>query len=132
MRYCPYCHRLSLGQPLYCRFCSRSYDVRICRSCHSVNDLDVLVCGNCGGRDFSEPAGSSPFWLVLVRVFFWIFLVFGLIKFLFLNFELIAGFIIILGFLYLSYLYLLPCAQRLIKQILKAVKDGIGNNQRRE
>ncbi len=135
MRYCLYCKRINAGQPLYCQFCAHSFDVRICRSCRHINDPEVLACGNCGGRDFSEPAGSSPPWLVFLKIFFWFFIIFlllGLIRVLLLNFIALSGFIIILVFLYLGYLSLPELLQGLIRRTLKAIKDCICNKQRRE
>ena len=63
MRYCLNCNRITAGQPLFCNFCGRSYDVKLCPSRH-VNPRSAEVCSECGARDFSTPAPTVPLWLI--------------------------------------------------------------------
>src|SRR5438067_616744 len=55
MRYCNNCHRLIPGDPLFCHFCGRSFDVKLCPHRH-VNPRIAQVCTECGSRDLSTPA----------------------------------------------------------------------------
>ncbi|HEY2933124.1 MAG TPA: hypothetical protein VGK99_15385 [Acidobacteriota bacterium] len=57
MRYCNNCHRITEGDPLFCQFCARSYDVKLCPHRH-VNPRIADVCSECGSRDLSTPAPS--------------------------------------------------------------------------
>ncbi len=36
MRYCNQCHRITAGEPLFCNFCGRSYDFKLCP--HSASE----------------------------------------------------------------------------------------------
>lgn len=42
------------GKPLFCNFCGRSYDLKLCPRLH-VNPRHAEVCSQCGSRDFSTP-----------------------------------------------------------------------------
>jgi hypothetical protein len=65
MRYCYYCNRITQGEPLFCNFCGRSYDVELCPRLHK-NPRIAQVCGQCGSRDLSIPAPKAPIWLSVV------------------------------------------------------------------
>ena len=54
MRYCTHCRHVTAGQPLFCIFCGRTYDVRLCPRLH-VNPRRAEVCAQCGSRDLSQP-----------------------------------------------------------------------------
>ena len=130
MRFCLHCQRLNPGHPVFCQFCGHSFEFRICRGCRHLNPPEVLACRQCGGRDFSEPAGLPPLWMVALKWSCWILLILllvGLVKFLFLNFELVASFVVILGFFYLAYSFLPEPGQGLVKRMLKAMKDLVFN-----
>lgn len=132
MRFCLYCQRLNPGHPVFCQFCGRSFEFRICRGCRHLNPPEVLACRRCGGRDFSEPAGLPPLWMVALKWSCWVLLILllvGLVKFLFLNFELVALFVVILGFFYLAYSFLPAPGQVLVKRTLKAMKDLVFNKR---
>jgi hypothetical protein len=79
MKYCYQCGRITAGEPLYCNFCGRSYDVKLCPRNH-VNPRVAEVCSQCGSREFSTPQPRvSVWWRILeflVRVFLGIFLVY--------------------------------------------------------
>ncbi len=62
MRYCFNCHRVTLGEPLYCTFCGRSYEEKLCPRSH-INPRHAEVCSQCGSRDLSTPAPRIPLWL---------------------------------------------------------------------
>jgi RNA polymerase subunit RPABC4/transcription elongation factor Spt4 len=62
MRYCPQCHRLTIGEPLYCNHCGSTFDAKLCPARH-LNPRNAEVCAQCGSRDLSTPAPRLPLWL---------------------------------------------------------------------
>lgn len=54
MRYCHQCNRITAGEPLFCNFCGRSYDLKLCPHRHP-NPRTAEVCSQCGSRDLSVP-----------------------------------------------------------------------------
>ncbi len=79
MKYCYQCGRITAGEPLYCNFCGRSYDVKLCPRNH-VNPRVADVCSQCGSREFSTPQPKvSVWWRILeflVRVVLGVFLIY--------------------------------------------------------
>ena len=64
MKYCFECGRMTAGEPLFCNFCGRSYDVKLCPR-HHVNPRVADVCSQCGSRELSTPHPKvSPLWKV--------------------------------------------------------------------
>lgn len=61
MKYCYNCNRITAGDPLFCNYCGRSYDAKLCSHKH-VNPRSAQACSQCGGRDFSTPQPKVPFW----------------------------------------------------------------------
>src|SRR5689334_14789249 len=130
MRYCLNCHRITAGEPLFCNYCGRSYDVRLCPSRH-VNPRTAEVCSECGSRDFSTPAPRTPIWLIpllwLVRVvpgvillLLSISLLFGVIQALISNQQLLFQLMLVgllLGFLWYLYMQLPSSIRRLFHTI---------------
>ena|ERR1700722_445026 len=62
MRYCPQCHRLTTGEPLYCNHCGATYDAKLCPARH-LNPRNAEVCAQCGSRDLTTPAPRLALWL---------------------------------------------------------------------
>lgn len=62
MRYCNQCHRITAGEPLFCNFCGRSYDFKLCPHRHP-NPRTADVCNQCGSRELSTPHPRVPLWL---------------------------------------------------------------------
>ena len=62
MRYCYHCNRITAGEPLFCNFCGRSYDIKLCARLHP-NPRAADVCSQCGSRDLSQPHPRVPFWM---------------------------------------------------------------------
>jgi Flp pilus assembly protein TadB len=62
MRYCNQCHRMTAGEPLFCNFCGRSYDFKLCPHRHP-NPRNAEVCSQCGSRELSVPHPHIPIWL---------------------------------------------------------------------
>jgi RNA polymerase subunit RPABC4/transcription elongation factor Spt4 len=79
MKYCYHCGRLTSGEPPFCQFCGRSYNVKLCPRQHA-NPRFADVCSQCGSRELSTPQPKvSPWWKVLeflLRILFGIVLVY--------------------------------------------------------
>lgn len=63
MRYCNQCHKITSGEPLFCNFCGRSYDFKLCPHRHP-NPRNADVCNQCGSRELSTPHPRVPFFLL--------------------------------------------------------------------
>ena len=78
MKYCYQCGRITAGEPLFCNFCGRSYDVKLCPR-HHANPRYADCCSECGSRELSTPQPKvSFFWRVLevlLRILFGVVLV---------------------------------------------------------
>ena len=59
MRFCTNCHRMTAGKPLFCNWCGRSFDIRLCPRMH-VNPRAAQVCAECGSRELSTPQPRVP------------------------------------------------------------------------
>jgi hypothetical protein len=73
MRYCPYCHRFSPGQPPICHFSGRTWYTRLCPRGHE-NPVDSRYCGTCGSTDLSTTAGRAPWLMLTMKAMAWLFL----------------------------------------------------------
>lgn len=138
MRYCNYCQRLTAGQPLFCQFCGRSFDVKLCPR-HHANPRTAEFCAECGSRELSTPAPRGNFGLsVLVRI---LGLIPGVVLlaatvFLFIAFIVtfaqsqqlqssVMALAVIVSALWLAYLYLPSFLKRLVRSGWQAVKRRI-------
>jgi len=65
MKYCYNCNRITSGTPLFCNFCARSYNVKLCPRKHS-NPRKAEACSQCGSRDLSTPQPKVP-WCAVIR-----------------------------------------------------------------
>jgi RNA polymerase subunit RPABC4/transcription elongation factor Spt4 len=74
MKYCYNCNRITTGDPLFCNFCGKSYNVKLCPRLH-VNPRTAEVCSQCGSRDLSTPQPKVPFWgrvlVALITLVLW-------------------------------------------------------------
>jgi hypothetical protein len=61
MKYCYECGRITGGEPLFCNFCGRSYDVKLCPR-HHANPRYADCCSQCGSRELSTPQPKVSFW----------------------------------------------------------------------
>jgi len=66
MRYCYNCNKITSGEPVYCNFCGRSYNVKRCGRGH-INPRSAEACSQCGSRDLSTPQPKTPFWVPVVE-----------------------------------------------------------------
>jgi hypothetical protein len=64
MKYCYECNKITHGEPLFCNFCGRSYNVKLCPRLHK-NPRSAQACSECGNRDLSVPAPKAPAWIAL-------------------------------------------------------------------
>jgi len=71
MNYCYNCGHITPGNPLYCNYCGRSYDVKLCPR-HHPNPRSADVCSQCGSRELSTPQPQVPamwkLFAILVRL----------------------------------------------------------------
>src|SRR2546421_9664902 len=71
VKFCYHCGRVTVGEPLFCNFCGRSYDVKLCPRLHP-NPRGTRVCSKCGSAELSTPQPRVPSWvkilLLLARV----------------------------------------------------------------
>ena len=65
MKYCYNCSRITLGEPLFCNFCGRSYDYKLCPR-HHKNPRAAHACSQCGSHELSTPSPPTP---VLLKPF---------------------------------------------------------------
>jgi hypothetical protein len=49
------------GDPLYCNFCGRSYDLKLCQR-HHQNPRIAEICSQCGSRELSTPQPKVSVW----------------------------------------------------------------------
>ncbi len=84
MKYCYECGRITAGEPVFCQFCGRSYDVKLCQR-HHPNPRNAEVCSQCGSRDLSTPQPKVSFWWhvfeVLVKVLLAVLLTYASLAF---------------------------------------------------
>jgi RNA polymerase subunit RPABC4/transcription elongation factor Spt4 len=84
MKYCYECGRITAGEPRYCQFCGRTYDVKLCPRRHE-NPRFAEVCSQCGSRELSTPQPKvSSLWKViefLVRVLVGLLIVYVVLSF---------------------------------------------------
>jgi hypothetical protein len=68
MKYCYNCNRITPGEPLFCNFCARSFNVKLCPRMH-VNGRNAEACSQCGSRDLSTPQPRVPLWAPILQFF---------------------------------------------------------------
>lgn len=73
MKYCYHCGHLTAGEPLFCNFCGRSYDLKLCPRRHP-NPRFADVCSQCGSRELSTPQPKVSFWWKVLAFLLQVFL----------------------------------------------------------
>jgi RNA polymerase subunit RPABC4/transcription elongation factor Spt4 len=66
VKFCFQCGRITPGDPLFCNYCGRSYDTKLCPRMHP-NPRRAEVCSRCGSRDFSTPQPLRPIWAPVLQ-----------------------------------------------------------------
>ena len=66
MKYCFNCGHRAAGEPLFCNFCGRSYNRKLCPRLHP-NPRRAQACSQCGSRDLSTPGPRLPWWAPLLE-----------------------------------------------------------------
>ncbi len=140
MRYCNHCRRITAGEPLFCNFCGRSYDAKLCPHKHP-NPRSAEVCSECGSRDLSMPHPKTPLWLsvliaglsilpgillLLVSVLFFL----SLIRVLISSQQLLFEFMLIglfLGFVWWLYMQLPHFLRRWVSRLFGKSDGGGGH-----
>jgi len=56
---------MTIGEPLFCNFCGRSYDHKLCPHRHA-NPRSAEICSQCGSRDLSTPHPRVPLFFALL------------------------------------------------------------------
>lgn len=137
MKYCYECGRLTAGEPLFCNFCGRSYDVKLCPHKHP-NPRSAEICSQCGSRDLSTPQPKvSGWWKVfafVVRVGLAVLLVgaslallLAIVQDLLTNPQLQGGFVgiaILLAVLWWMWSELPDWIRRAIRSVIKRKESG--------
>jgi hypothetical protein len=67
MRYCYNCNHITVGNPLFCNACGKSYNVKLCPRLHT-NPRTAEVCSQCGSRDLSTPQPRVPLWVPIAEL----------------------------------------------------------------
>lgn len=62
MKYCYHCDRVTVGEPLFCNFCGRSYDAKLCPKLHA-NPRGTHTCSQCGSTELSTPQPRVSIWV---------------------------------------------------------------------
>jgi len=133
MRYCNQCHRITTGEPLFCNFCGRSYDFKLCPHRHP-NPRNADICSQCGSRELSTPAPRTSLWIAplvklltilpgLALAVISILFVFALIQALLTNQALLFQAVLVglmLAFLWYLYTKLPHFLRRLISKLFKS------------
>jgi hypothetical protein len=68
MKYCYNCNRITPGEPLFCNFCGKSFNVKLCPRMHA-NPRSAEACSQCGSRDLSTPQPKVPLWAPVLQFF---------------------------------------------------------------
>lgn len=137
MRYCNQCHRMTSGEPLFCNFCGRSYDSKLCPHRHP-NPRNAEICSQCGSRELSMPHPRIPLWLAplvtlltilpgLALAAISVAFVFGLVRTILTNQAMmfqavVAG--LMLAFLWYLYSQLPHSLRRLISRLFRRSRDN--------
>ncbi len=70
MKFCYACGKTTTGKPLFCNFCGRSYDQKLCPRLHP-NPRKAEACSRCGNRNLSMPQPRVPrLWRLLASGIF--------------------------------------------------------------
>src|ERR1700722_14632551 len=129
MRYCNQCHRITPGEPLFCNFCGRSYDFKLCPHRHP-NPRNAEVCSECGSRELSTPHPkhslffSLLLWVLsvlpgLVLLLVSLMFLFGLVEVLMSDQQMLFQFMwigLFLGFVWCLYMQLPGFLRRLLSK----------------
>jgi hypothetical protein len=136
MKYCYNCSRITIGQPLFCNFCGRSYDYKLCPR-HHPNPRAAHACSQCGSRELSTPGPPVP---VLLRPFLFLLTVLPGLLLLGLSLAFLAAFVqafltspelqgrfvvlaLLLGLLWFLYLQLPSFLRKGIQKLIGRKKD---------
>lgn len=59
MKFCFNCNHVTIGEPLFCNSCGRSFNVKLCPRLHT-NPRNSEACSQCGSRELSTPQPKVP------------------------------------------------------------------------
>lgn len=79
------------------------------------------MCRNCGSSELSDIAGETPFWIILLKILFWLFLVPFVVSIL-THLGAFVPFLVVVGILLLSFSYLPEEVKKIMRFILSSTK----------
>jgi len=83
-----------------------------------------LACTNCGSSELSDIAGEIPFWIILLKFLFWLFLILLAMGFI-LNFASFVPFLIVIGLLLIGYNFLPEEVKKIMNIIFSHIKQRV-------
>jgi hypothetical protein len=107
MKFCYQCGHVTAGKPLFCSFCGRTFDVKLCPRLHA-NPRFADVCSQCGSRELSRPQPKVALWwrvlALLLQIALGSFLVFLTLEFVagILKTEFVQNAMVVLGLLLMA------------------------------
>ena len=116
---------------MFCNFCGRSYDFKLCPHRHP-NPRSAEVCNQCGSRELSTPHPKVSFWFAsmltllsmlpgILMLLLSVLFLFGLIQVLLTNQQVLFQFMLIglfIGFLWWLYMQLPGFLRRWLSKLL--------------
>ncbi len=137
MKYCFNCDRITPGEPFFCNYCGRSYDVKLCPRMHP-NSRIAEACSRCGSRDLSTPQPRRPIWapflqfvLSAVPGFFLVLASIAFVLFFFIdvvpNSNMLSSFLflgIAMGILWWMWSQIPQWFRKAIYSLIKRMRDG--------
>lgn len=67
MKYCPHCQQWNHGRPMRCRYCGRTWNVKLCPSGH-LNPRNANFCGECGSGNLSDPTERQSLFIKILKL----------------------------------------------------------------
>jgi hypothetical protein len=127
---------MTAGEPLFCNFCGRSYDVKLCPRLH-INPRIAEVCAQCGSRELSSPQPRvSPLWKLLgflAKVVVALLLAYLLLAFLYelLKSQQASSALVALAFLFAALWFVWEMIPQWIRKLLRRSlgKGGRGHDR---
>lgn len=85
---------------------------------------------NCGSSELSDIAGEIPFWAILLKALFWLFLALLAIGFI-LDFRSFVPFLIVIGLLLVGYSFLPEEVKKIMNVIFSYIKQQVFGIQKK-
>ena len=92
--------------------------------------MAALACVSCGSFELSDIAGEIPFWTILLKILFWLFLALLAMGFV-LNFASFVPFLIVIGLLLVGYSFLPEEVKKIMNVIFSYINQQIFGIQKK-